>query len=409
MAGVDALNYPYIRVRSIDWLKQTLLIFPHVVRISPWVNPPAEDPQISEFMRIMSDRYPLLRGADLNSTFVEQAQSELMEEIRTRLEQDRAGFLARYGREAVDRSFIAKDLTVWERRLSQHASFQIHVFKLIGGLVSFLLTEKLAWWPDSDVADGDDYIEMHPDLGEAVMATLAAACADNEGLQVVTEFPRLHGKLIGTPRDKILAACLDGSKPTGATSGQQIAEFLVYRRCNVDKVSAENIVSLKDERAALAEFRTKLEVLAKSLPERVHSRKVLYENLDDTITDMFKEWEKEQGGTSKKFFGEGLSGEFKRVAEKFTEAVLKPENVAATATAASGTFIGGVPGHVLTSVGAGFLIGVVFRAYESWDKARNEAKKSSLRYLTELQKQGVCFSLHGGGPVEVKTEEVASK
>jgi hypothetical protein len=29
---VDALNYPYIRVRDLDWLKQTLLIFPHVAR-----------------------------------------------------------------------------------------------------------------------------------------------------------------------------------------------------------------------------------------------------------------------------------------------------------------------------------------------------------------------------------------
>lgn len=47
---------------------------------------------------------------------------------------------------------------------------------------------------------------MHPRLGEAVMATLAMARAANGGLQVVTEFPGLHGSLLGTPHGRILAA-----------------------------------------------------------------------------------------------------------------------------------------------------------------------------------------------------------
>jgi hypothetical protein len=405
-AELDALNYPYIRVRGLDWLKQTLLIFPHVVRMTPSIRAPAEDPQISGFTKIESGRYPLLRAADLDSKHVHDAQSELIKGLRGRLEQDRKGFLAQYGRKAAEKSttsLIGKNLTVWERRFSKRASFQIHAYKLMEELVEFLDEEKLAWTPKVK-ADGPDYLEMHPRLGEAVMATLAMACADNEGLQVVTEFPKLHGKLLGTPPEKILTACLDGIKPTGATSGQQIAEFLVYRRCNVDKLSAENIVALKDERAALADFRSKLETLAKSLPPTIQSQKVLDEKLEDTLNDMFKEWEKTQGNlgnTAQKFFGDGFSSEFKKVAEKFTDAILKPETAVATATAAGGTLIGGIPGHVLTSVGAGFAIGVVFRAVESWGKEREEAKTSPLRYLTRLQEQGVSFSLHGGSSIAV--------
>ena len=50
MAGdIDALNYPYIRVRSADWLKRTLLIFPHVVRMTPNNHAPADDPAVEEF------------------------------------------------------------------------------------------------------------------------------------------------------------------------------------------------------------------------------------------------------------------------------------------------------------------------------------------------------------------------
>jgi hypothetical protein len=156
---------------------------------------------------------------------------------------------------------------------------------------------------------------LYASAGIPAIATLAMACAENEGLQVVTEFPELHGKLLGTPREKILTACLDGVKPTGGTSSQQIAEFLVYRRCNVDMLSAESIVALKDERAALAAFRAKLEDLAKSLPPTIHSEKVLREHLEDTLNDMFNEWEKEQaniGHTSQLFFGKGFGSEFKK-------------------------------------------------------------------------------------------------
>ena len=45
-AQLDALNYPYIRVRSLDWLKRTLLIFPHVVRMTPEVRGRPKTPNL---------------------------------------------------------------------------------------------------------------------------------------------------------------------------------------------------------------------------------------------------------------------------------------------------------------------------------------------------------------------------
>jgi hypothetical protein len=35
MPAADALNYPYIRIRDVDWLKRSLLVFPHIVRMTP--------------------------------------------------------------------------------------------------------------------------------------------------------------------------------------------------------------------------------------------------------------------------------------------------------------------------------------------------------------------------------------
>lgn len=390
--AVDALNYPYIRVRSVDWLKRTLLIFPHVARMTPNIRAPAEDPQISAFTQLGEGRYPLLRPAKLRSPHVLSAQADLITELRSRLDQDRKGFRSRYGKQAAKRataSLIGRKLTTWERSESGRATFQIHRYKLYDDLSRFLSDEKLAWEPQSDLSDGPDYLEMHPRLGEAVMATLAMACAENEGLQVVTEFPRLHGQLLGKPREQILTACLDGAKPGGTTSSHQLAEFLVYRRCNVDMLSGENIVALKDERAALADFRTKLDELAKTLPQAIHDEEALEERLRGTLNDMFEAWKKEQpnfGAASNRFFGKGLGSELKKIAEKLAEAALKPE-------AGMGGFIGGITGQTLTCAGAGFAIAVIFRAVESWREVRHKAKTSPLRYLTKLQEQGVTFSI----------------
>ena len=67
VTDADALNYPYIRVREVEWLKRTLLIFPHVVRMVPENDPPEDSPEIKEFCRLTGRRGPLLRPVDIYS------------------------------------------------------------------------------------------------------------------------------------------------------------------------------------------------------------------------------------------------------------------------------------------------------------------------------------------------------
>jgi hypothetical protein len=54
---------------------------------------------------------------------------------------------------------------------------------------------------------------------------------------------------------------------------------------------------------------------------------------------------------------------------------------------------GGLSGPVLMASGAGFAVALVSRAYESWSKARKAATQGPLRYLTQLEDQGVSFSV----------------
>jgi len=262
-ADVDALNYPYIRVRSADWLKRTLLLFPHVVRMSPFENAPADDPDVREFTHHLGSRGPLLKSANLWAPHVEDAQHELIRQIDDLLTEkgDQFRQSLMQGRSRGMDGQTAGDLTVWERRLlGDKASFQIHKRKVLGELERYLLREGLAWEPDSRVSDGPDYIELRPRLGEAIMACLATACAESEGLQVVTEFPNLHGRLIGTPREAILTAVFQKTKKRlRKDQSRVVAEFLVYRRCNIAGLTASRIAALKSERDALAAFREKLE------------------------------------------------------------------------------------------------------------------------------------------------------
>jgi hypothetical protein len=151
------------------------------------------------------------------------------------------------------------------------------------------------------------------------MATLAFACAENEDLQVVTEFPEIHGKLIRRPKEGILRARLEEPQTSGKTSEQQIAEFIVYRRCDVSQLSAERIAALKSERDALAAFRSELEELATTLPPTIYSERGLETRLNDLVNDIIKKWRAEQANLSsyaRELFGEGSLSEPAKLIQK---------------------------------------------------------------------------------------------
>lgn len=410
MAVADALNYPYVRVRDVEWLKRTLLVFPHVVRMTPGSErgAPADDHQIALFTYPRNDEeVPLLRPARLDLQHVYECQLELRNELESRITADPMAFRTRFGKSAArsDARGSIEKATPWERRLDLGANFQIHPYKL-GALTKILLDEKLAWEPKPGTVDHPGYLEMHSVLGEAIMATLATACAEAEGLQVVTEFPKFHGKLIGTPREKILGACIDGPKGEGKVTGEHILEFIVYRQCEVGMLAQEGIYELHEERKALADFRGKLEELAaKEFTGPIYDTGVREEKVKDLLADIFRQWDKERAalaGTGRRFFGEGVLAEPRKFIEKIGETLLKPE---AGLAGAGGAALAGAPlathavtaGSSLTPVlitaGFGFVVGVVVRSIESWGRARQAAKDSPFRYLTALERQGVTFTV----------------
>ena len=159
MTVADALNYPYIRVRDVEWLKRALLVFPHVVRMTPGFarGAPADDQWIEPFTYPRKDEeVPLLRPARLDLPHVYGCQLELRTELESRIAADPEAFRARFGKSAAksDARGSIREPTPWERRLDPGANVQIHPYKLVRPVLDLAVNLRI---------DGSATTEMHRD------------------------------------------------------------------------------------------------------------------------------------------------------------------------------------------------------------------------------------------------------
>lgn len=375
-ADTDALNYPHIHIRDVEWLKRTLLVFPHVVRMVPRGFTPSDKPEIQPFCHAIGRRGPLLREARISVDFVQDAQTGLVEQIRTDIWRDQNNFVQKFGRPSAER-FL--------KRIS------VHPGKLLGELDRFLRQEGLAWESERNPS----YLDMHPDIAEAVMATLAFACAANEGLQVVTESPALHGATIGQPLTSIYRAYVSKLKPDKATEdgrgGEDAIQFLVYRRCDASKLTVERLLALNKEWQALADFRQALQDAAERIPRTIRDPAVREQYLNDVVSDVFRKWESDKANLSgyvREIFGEGMLSQSGRLLEKLAEKVFTPA-IAGASTAV----IGGLTTGALIGATAGFAVGLVTYSGDAWLKARRRERESPYRYLTMIERDGVSFAV----------------
>jgi hypothetical protein len=383
----DALNYPYIRIRDVDWLKRTLLIFPHVVRITPEVGAPRDEPEVAEFAGLEGRRGPLLRRARLRTDFVHKAQEELIRTIQQQIELDSDTFLSVYGKYGTMRessALIREAASLWDDRLLGRP-FQLHGSKLLDSLQQFLWENNLAWQPQRPHAHG--YVEMHPRLGEAVMATLAFACAENEGLQLVTEFPGVYGRTIRLPKEDLLTSCLSPSpivEPGAAPDAAEVvAEFIVYQRCDPRKLTPERLQALNKEWQPVADFREAVEKIAKSIPSGIRDQQTLKSYLNDAADRVFTQWQRDQVNLStyaRELFGEGILSEPGKALSKVAEKAF-----GGTATGAL------VAPDMILGAATGCAIGLIFHAVNSYRRVSRKEEESPLRYLTMLQSEGVGF------------------
>src|SRR5260370_19760177 len=156
-------------------MKTTLLLFSQVRRMTPVPGLQADDnTAIEPFTQWHGGREPMLRSANLWSGRAVAAQVELARRLREDAKD--LDFMNRFGPSATEIERGTDDL-----------GFQIHQMKLHRSLKDALSHTGLAWDPVTrePYDRSKEYVEVNKRLGEAIMSTLAIACAPGEGLDIV--------------------------------------------------------------------------------------------------------------------------------------------------------------------------------------------------------------------------------
>jgi hypothetical protein len=333
-------------------------------------------------------REPQLVPANLFSGRVLAAQDRLA----TKLDADSKdpNFVARYDASATE-PLLMRD----------PVGFQIHVGKLSEKLKTVLLQSKLSWEPRmrESYDYGSDYVQLHPRVGEAVMATLAVNCALGEGLDIVGDRRSgpLHRCLLEKEADTLYDAWLhpdsSSSEPMNAT-GEELFEVLLAVECDVSALTPQKLATLQDDREALEALIGRLREHAQQIPQMDPGRE-RQDFLDATSERIIGEWRADRANMStfwRKFFGKDLVDTTAKFVEAVADKLLVGSlagpaavglaaNASATQMAAAG-LIGG---------GAGLVIGLVVHVGKSAVTAIEDARSSRYRYLSMMEEAGVIF------------------
>jgi hypothetical protein len=207
---------------------------------TPGSNLPSYHPQDSDGIRAL-EQAQLLNYATLSTPGVHRT----IEKLLARIEADVAAdpqFVARFSEEASNKL--------------KESSGDRYGYQLLSYKASRLLDElkrmHLAWEPN--VPDGDHYLEMHPQIGETIMSTLAVACALDDGLHVVADEAALHDCVVLNEEDKIYDALIGQGEPDDLKmyeADQSMVELLVFQQFDFKELTPDNLVRLRQEGKAL--------------------------------------------------------------------------------------------------------------------------------------------------------------
>lgn len=392
-SSAGALYYPHIHIQNPDWLRANLILFPVVKRMVPFDWEPNDGDPIRPFAMPWGNREALLQPANLQSSRAIQAQNDLAAKLRRDAED--AEFLRRFGRDS------NTDLR------ADPYGFQIHTGKLAKALRRVLKVDgAYAREPKlkEPSSEAQFYIQVHPRIGAAVMSTLAIACAQVEGLDIVGD------ERSGELRDCLLMRDLESvydawlgyrtvADPPRQPSGEELFEFILMVSGDLSALTVEQLHAFSAERAAIADVLTELRKEAAHIPamDAGPQRDEAFRDAASKVLDQWQADSRNMRGFVRVLFGGGnLSKLTTNFAAKVAEKMFSGATAGAV-TAAGGTTAGMTAGSASGSVlagtiigaGAGLAVGLVAHAAGSaWAVSR---RTRPYRFLTMLEKEGVVF------------------
>lgn len=226
-----ALYYPYIHVRSENWLKATLLTAPAVKRIVPENYTPEDEPNIIKYTLISGRHGKLLQAVPSFTHAAYDAQIRLLQKLREHADIVRANY---------------------ERaRAPRVDEYWIHQAKFADELLDHLKSQDLAWPSHHSRAYGHrTWYALHPVLGKAIMTTLGLSIAREQQYDIVTADGDFHEALLATKEDNVFDVLLsDGTNDTAPTrpqARQDLAQRVIFLTgINYEALQPESIPELQ--------------------------------------------------------------------------------------------------------------------------------------------------------------------
>jgi hypothetical protein len=264
--------------------------------------PPGFETRDSDFAAGLAQRRgsrdePLLGSYQLRSSATDKAvdrfRCRLLDDI-----QNNPSFANRFSREAT--------LDAHDRR---DDVFQIHRGNASDDFWSKLLERGLMWTVLQH--NRDEWAAVHPILGEAFMATVAAAAGD-QGLEVVIDSSRVHAIASSRDEDAIYQTLFHDKSSAGISEPAmtlRLAHLVIVGGFDVSELSPEDLAKMSKNREALFDFRPRVPAkLVGQIPEMDSElRRDAY--LKAAATAALDEWQesvRNMSGFARRLFGIGL-------------------------------------------------------------------------------------------------------
>ncbi|MES0199844.1 hypothetical protein [Mesorhizobium sp. M0011] len=370
-----ALYYPYIHIRDVDWLKGALLIFPKVYRFVPPGFRRWDDPASSEFAYKGGEEGPLLDRAFTSEPSVEMAAQALL----ARLKEDSGDtkFL-----KSLRKSSALKQREKRRQRLEAIRpglgdsddtvvyGAQLHREKFCEDLMRFLESNELCWKPTkAEPDDPDMYIEVHEHLAEVIMSTVSIAFAHDRGADIVSDDKneRLHRFLVEKRYQELYNAWLHPGWPVEPTpqTGRQAFEFMLEWQGDVTGLTADKIIELAEERAAISDLIADLDTRAAKI--QAEDQRTIDDQMKQVISEVLGKWDAGKPLGSR-WWKEFAGAEAVPLGADFLKNIGEKAATPAAAGLAAGAYAGSLSAGGLIVAGIGLAIGVVAHGVTSLER-----------------------------------------
>jgi hypothetical protein len=370
----EALYYPYIHIRSVEWLKATLLCFPQLRRIMPSGFQVEDPPEVSAFRKINgAGGEPLLVEEYTDVESVGSPIRDAQERLLRLLQQNEQLVKEKYSLTGLEKLYAE----------TPYAGYRLHTGKMMYELGEYLTASPLAVRtkkPGSYSEYGEkygDWIMVNEDLGEIIMSLIAIAIAKHKGLDIVTSSGTLHHALAVLDEDEVFRRLIgDRAARVEISVGEKVdelVEVVMTSHFDLSKLTASQIGELARNGKDLRAFKAALVPLAETIPDILDAGE-REKKLKWKAAEVIEEWRK-----------------YKKSLPRFAlDALLDSTEVKFPEFAAA--IIAGGTGLELGS-GSGLAIGLLtWKGLGIWRKFK-EHTSSPYSYLTRIQRAGAALVL----------------